>query len=79
MLNFAVDHDWIEANPAAHITKPTREGSRERVLTDDEIRRLWRALEHFPTTEERPAPGRKAAKGDKDDPLCPVSRRSRRC
>lgn len=73
MLNFAVDHDWIEANPAARITKPTREVSRERVLTDDEIRRLWRVLEHFPTTEERPAPGRKAKKGEKDDPLCPVS------
>jgi hypothetical protein len=27
MLNFAVDHDWIEANPAARITKPTREVS----------------------------------------------------
>jgi hypothetical protein len=62
MLNFAVDHDWIEANPAARITKPTREVSRERVLTDDEIRRFWRVLEHFPTTAERPAPGRKAAK-----------------
>jgi integrase len=73
MLNFAVDHDWIEANPAARITKPTREVSRERVLSDDEIRRFWRVLEHFPTTEERPAPGRKAAKGKKDDPICPVS------
>ena len=73
MLNFAVDHDWIEANPAARITKPTREVSRERVLTDDEIRRLWRVLEHFPTTAELPAPGRKAAKGEEDDPLCPVS------
>ncbi len=73
MLNFAVDHDWIEANPAARITKPTREVSRERVLTDEEIRQLWRVLEHFPTTAERPAPGRKAAKGEKDDPLCPVS------
>ena len=73
MLNFAVDHDWIEANPAARITKPTREVSRERVLTDDEIRRLWRVLERFPATAERPAPGRKASKGKKDDPLCPVS------
>jgi hypothetical protein len=27
MLNFAVDHDCIEANPAARITKPTREVS----------------------------------------------------
>jgi integrase len=73
MLNFAVDNDWIEANPAARVTRPTREVSRERVLTDDEIRRLWRVLEHFPTTAERPAPRRKAAKGAPDDPLCPVS------
>jgi integrase len=73
MLNFGVDNDWIEANPAARIVKPTREVSRDRVLTDDEIRRLWRLLEHFPTTEERPAPGRKAKKGKKDDPVCPVS------
>ena len=73
MLNFAVDEDWIDANPAARMTKPTREVCRERVLTDDEIRRLWRLLDHFPTTEERPAPGRKASKGEKDDPLCPIS------
>ena len=73
MLNFGVDHDWLEANPAARLTRPTREVSRERVLTDEEIRRLWRVLEHFATTAERPAPGRKAAKGERDDPLCPVS------
>lgn len=73
MLNFGVDNDWIDANPAARITKPTREVSRERVLTDDEIRRLWRMLEHFPTTDQRPAPGRKKAKGEHDDPLCPIS------
>jgi len=73
MLNFAVDHDWIEANPAARIAKPTPEISRDRVLTDDEIRRFWRVLEHFPTTEQRPAPGRKASKGEKSDPVCPIS------
>ena len=73
MLNFAVDQDWIEANPAARVTKPAREVSRERVLTDDEIRRVWRLLEHFPTTAERPAPGRKGATGPEDDPICPVS------
>jgi integrase len=73
MLNFAVDHDYIDANPAARLARPTREVSRDRVLTDDEVRRFWRILEHFPTTEERPAPGRKAAKGKKADPLCPVS------
>ncbi len=28
MLNFAVDHDWIDANPAARVQKPARETSR---------------------------------------------------
>jgi integrase len=73
MLNFAVDHDWIDANPAARVKKPAPEASRDRVLTADEIRRLWRLLSHFPTTTERPAPGRKRAQGKTDDPLCPVS------
>lgn len=73
VLNFAVDHDWIDANPAARIAKPAREGSRDRVLTDEEIRRLWRLLSHFPDTAERPAPGRKRAAGAADDPLCPIS------
>jgi integrase len=73
MLNFAVDHDWLDANPAARVKKPTPEVSRERVLTNDEIRRIWRVLEHFPTTTERPAPGRKGAKGSDEDPICPVS------
>lgn len=73
MLNFAVDHDYIDANPAARLARPTQEVSRERVLTDKELRRFWRVLEHFPTTEQRPARGRAAAKGEKGDPLCPVS------
>ena len=73
MLNFAIDHDWIDANPAARVKKPAPEVSRERVLDDDEIRRLWRVLSHFPTTAQRPAPGRKAKKGSDDDPVCPVS------
>jgi len=73
MLNFAVDHDYIDANPAARVTRPTREVSRERVLTDDEIRRFWRVLDRAPSTQQRPAPGRKASKGDPADPVCPVS------
>jgi len=44
MLNFAIDHDWIDANPAARVQKPGREVSRDRVLADEEIRRLWRCL-----------------------------------
>jgi integrase len=73
MLNFAVDTDWIDANPAARMSKPTKERSRERVLSDDEIRRLWRCLERFPTTAERAAPHRKRAAGTDEDPICPVS------
>lgn len=73
MLNFAVDHDWIDANPAARVQKPAPEASRDRVLTDDEIRRLWRILSNQPTTEEKAAPGRKRAVGSDDDPLCPIS------
>lgn len=73
MLNFAVDHDWLEANPAARVSKPAPEISRDRVLTDDELRRVWRVLSHFPTTKQRAAPGRKRANGPKSDPLCPVS------
>ena len=73
MLNFAVDHDWIDANPAARVAKPTPETTRDRVLTHDEIRRLWRVLSHFPTTAELPAPGRRKARGAQGDPLCPVS------
>lgn len=73
MLNFAVDHDWIDANPAARVEKPTPESSRDRVLTDDEIRRLWRILSNVATTEQKGAPGRRKAVGATDDPLCPVS------
>src|SRR3954462_10651312 len=75
MLKFAVDHDWIDANPAARVAKPAPERSRDRVLTEEELRRLWRVLSHLPMTSDRPAPGRKRAKGKSDDPLCPVSAR----
>ncbi len=73
MLAFGVSEDWLDASPASHVEKPGVEKSRDRVLTDDEIRRLWRCLEHFPTTAEKQAPGRKRAKGTKADPLCPIS------
>jgi integrase len=44
MFTFAVDHDWIESNPAWRIKKPGRERGRDRVLTRDELRELWPAL-----------------------------------
>ena len=73
MLNFAVDHDWIEANPAARVAKPAPEQSRDRVLSTDEVRRVWRILSNLPKTSDKPAPGRKRASGTKDDPLCPIA------
>lgn len=44
ILNFGVDREWLDANPAARLQKPAREVSRERVLTDEEIGHLWEAL-----------------------------------
>jgi integrase len=73
MLNYGVRNDWIDANPASLIDKPGREVSRERVLTHEEIRRLWRLLSRQPTTAERAAPGRKRSKGTSDDPICPLA------
>lgn len=74
MLNFGVRRDWIEANPASLIAKPGRENSRDRVLSDEELRALWRLLERFPATLEKQAPGRKRAKHDKNgNAFCPIS------
>jgi len=49
-LNFAIGRDWVDANVAALIQRPGAERSRERVLTEDEIRLVWAACE-----TERPA------------------------
>src|SRR5215510_44916 len=41
LFSFAVERDWIEANPALRIVKPSDEKSRDRVLSRDELRELW--------------------------------------
>jgi integrase len=74
MLNFGVDRDWLDANPAGRMRKPTPTPERDRVLTHEEIRRLWACLGNLPTKEQKPAPGRKRASSTKDNPICPVSR-----
>jgi integrase len=73
LLNYGVRNDWLDANPASLIDAPGCEVSRERVLTDDEIQRVWRLLSHQPTTAERAAPGRRRAKGTEEDPICPIA------
>jgi integrase len=44
LFSFAVERDWVEANPALRILKPADEKSRDRVLSRDELRELWTAL-----------------------------------
>jgi integrase len=43
LYNWAIGRDILTASPCAGLKKPADESSRERVLTDDEIRWLWRA------------------------------------
>jgi integrase len=52
MFNYALDREWIEANPAARIPSPGEERSRDRVLNDDELRELWAALQSLADREE---------------------------
>ena len=53
MFNFALDREWIEANPAARMKEPGKEVSRERVLNDEEIRALWIKLEEIRWADTR--------------------------
>ena len=52
LLNYAIGRDWIESNVAALIESPGVERSRDRVLDDEEIRKVWAA-----TDAERPIVG----------------------
>lgn len=45
VLAYGVKEGRLAINPAAGIDAPVEERSRERTLTDDEIKRLWSALE----------------------------------
>jgi integrase len=45
MLNFAIEQDLLEANPAQHVPRPAVEHSRSRVLSESELRALWAATE----------------------------------
>jgi integrase len=46
-FKWAAGRDMIANNPAAGIARPTKQVSRERVLSNDELSRLWRASESF--------------------------------
>ncbi len=44
IFNFAIEREWVDANPAARIARQP-ETSRDRCLSHDEIRALWGYLE----------------------------------
>jgi integrase len=45
LFNWAVAADLITESPAARITRPNAERSRDRVLSDTELKAVWRAAE----------------------------------
>ncbi len=47
-LNWGIDREYLDTNPAAAIKKRKIEASRDRVLTDDELRAIWRAADGLP-------------------------------
>ena len=50
LFAWCTDRDMLTVNPCAKVKKPARQGKRSRTLTEDELRKLWRALpaEGFP-------------------------------
>jgi integrase len=45
LFNWAVENDLIVNSPVAGLKAPHAEASRDRVLTDDELRQVWQAAE----------------------------------
>jgi integrase len=48
VFNFGIEEDIVEANPCHLVKRPGEERQRERVLTEDEIRAFWQALDGEP-------------------------------
>ena len=45
MFNFAIEREWLEVNPCHMVKAPGDEKQRDRVLSEDEIRLVWKALD----------------------------------
>ena len=48
MFNVAIRLDVVESNPVTATDKPGEEQQRDRVLTHDEVRKLWKACDALP-------------------------------
>jgi integrase len=47
LFNWAIEKDRLPASPIARMKPPTKERTRDRVLTDDEIRWFWQACDEI--------------------------------
>jgi integrase len=47
LFNWTIERDLIEASPCAGVRPPAEEKSRDRVLSDDELRKVWKATEEL--------------------------------
>ncbi|MEW6490548.1 MAG: integrase arm-type DNA-binding domain-containing protein [Thermodesulfobacteriota bacterium] len=57
MFGWAVEEGILDENPCAGIKAPAKKVSKDRVLTPDELRRVWRLLEPpTPRRKDDPAP-----------------------
>jgi len=45
LFNWAIEKDRVDVSPVARMKLPTQEHARDRVLSDDELRWLWRACD----------------------------------
>lgn len=52
LYNWGIDCEMVESNPAARIRPLVKETSSERVLSHDEIRAFWNALDRIPAAPE---------------------------
>ena len=44
MSNFAIEHDWLDTNPCQMVKRVAPERQRNRVLSEDEVGAIWKAL-----------------------------------
>jgi integrase len=45
MFNFAIEREWLESNPCQMIKRPAPDRQRRRVLNEEEVRAVWKALD----------------------------------
>jgi integrase len=45
LFNWAITEDYLTSSPCTKLPKPSKERRRDRVLNDDEIRAVWKAIE----------------------------------